>query len=165
MKINLKKTIGGLFFLILSIVYGWHAIHIPLFSSVVEAFSARTLPTSLSIAGVIFSTLLLISPERDDANNNDNFIKMLKSLNWHTALYLFIAMSVYGLIFQYLGFFIATFLFLNCSFWIMGERNISKMLGISVILVVSFWFFLNYLLDIYIDPGFLFNSWLTAPEE
>lgn len=165
MKINLKKTIGGLFFLVLSIVYGWNAINIPLFSSVVEAFSARTLPTSLSVAGIIFSILLLISPERDQSNNNDNFIAMLKSLDWRTALYLFIAMSCYGLIFQYLGFFLATFLFLNCCFWIMGERSFRKMLIISTTLVITFWFFLNYLLDIYIDPGFLFNAWLTPPAE
>lgn len=161
MQINIKKTIGGLFFLVLSIVYGWNALNIALFSSVVETFSARTLPTALSVAGIVFSILLLISPERDDSNNNASFIEMLRSLNWKTAIYLFIAMTVYGLIFGSLGFFIATFLFLNCSFWIMGERNLIKMVGITTILVVTFWFFLNYLLGIYIDPGFLFNTWLT----
>ncbi len=161
MQINIKKTIGGLFFLVLSIVYGWNALNIALFSSVVETFSARTLPTALSVAGIIFSILLLISPERDDSNNNASFIEMLRSLNWKTAIYLFIAMTIYGLIFGSVGFFIATFLFLNCSFWIMGERNLIKMVGITTILVVTFWFFLNYLLGIYIDPGFLFNTWLT----
>ena len=161
MQINIKKTIGGLFFLVLSIVYGWNALNIALFSSVVETFSARTLPTALSVAGIIFSILLLISPERDDSNNNASFIEMLRSLNWKTAIYLFIAMTIYGLIFGSVGFFIATFLFLNCSFWIMGERNLIKMVGVTTILVVTFWFFLNYLLGIYIDPGFLFNTWLT----
>ena len=153
---NIKKTIGGLFFLILSLVYGWNALHIQLFSSVVEAFSARTLPIALSVVGVITSILLLVLPEQEEG-----FIEKIKGLNWKTAFALFASMSIYGALFQYLGFFISTFLFLNAGFWIMGERRIVLMLTISITMIVSFWFFLNYLLGIYINPGILFNTFLV----
>lgn len=156
-NIDIKKTIGGLFFLLLSIFYGYNASQIELFSSVVETFNARTLPLALSVAGVICSILLLVIP---DKNKEEDFILRIKQLNWRTTISLFVAMSIYGIVFQFTGFFIATFLFLNVCFWIMGERRIRMMVGISSILIVMFWFFLRYLLDIYIDPGFIFSELL-----
>ena len=162
MNVDIKKTIGGVLFLVLSIFYGYNASQIQLFSSVVEAFNARTLPLGLSAAGVIFSILLLVIP---DKNPEIDFIDRIKKLNWRTTIQLFVAMSIYGLIFKPLGFFIATFLFLNACFWIMGERNIRMMLIISSVLIIAFWFLLRYLLDIYIDPGALFSSFLGGAEE
>ena len=161
-NIDIKKTIGGLFFLVLSFFYGYNASQIQLFSAVVEVFNARTLPLGLSAAGVIFSILLLVLP---DKTKEDDFIGRIKSLNWGTTIKLFVAMSIYGLIFKYIGFFIATFLFLNVSFWIMGERNIKMMLTISCSMIVVFWLFLRYFLDIYIDPGFLFTNILPQQPE
>lgn len=152
---DLKKTIGGLFFLTFSLAYGWNALQIKLFSSVVEAFSARTLPVSLSIAGIIVSLLLLLLPEKED-----KFIETLKGLNWKTTISLFALMSIYGLLFEYVGFFVSTFLFLNAGFWIMGERRIVLMLVVSIAIITLFWFLLTYLLGIYINPGLLFDGLL-----
>ena len=157
--INVKKTLGGFLFLILSFVYGWQAFNIKIFSAAVELFSARTIPFALSVLGIILSILLLVLPEEED-----NLIANLKQLDWRPAILLLISMSIYGILFQYVGFFISTFLFLNSGFWILGERSLYRMFIISVSLMVVFWVTLVYLLDIYIDPGLIFN-FLTPGEE
>ena len=157
--INIKKTLGGFLFLILSFLYGWQTFNIKVFSTAVELFSARTIPFALSALGIILSILLLVLPEEED-----DFVANFKQLNWRAAILLLISMSIYGILFQYVGFFIATFLFLNAGFWILGERSLTKMLITSVSLMVAFWVMLVYLLDIYIDPGLLFNFLVPATE-
>ena len=148
---SIKKTIGGMFFLLLSLAYGWKSLSIPLFSIATETFTARTMPTYLAITGVLLSLLLLILPDEDKA-----FISRIKSMDWFSGISLFVLMFIYALIFNYLGFFLATFLFLNAGFFILGERRIWLMLTISILLIVLFWLMFNYLLGIYIDPGLYF---------
>lgn len=143
-----KKTIGGLFFLLLSLIYGWHSLSIPLFSTQIESFTARTLPSYIAATGVILSVLLLVLPDEDK-----DFTTRLKKMDWFSTGALFVLMSIYGLIFNYLGFFLSTFLFLNGGFYILGERRIGVMLLVSVLLIAFFWTVFNYLLGIYIDPG------------
>ncbi len=151
-----KKIIGGMFFLLLSLIYGWYSLSIPLFSSQVETFTARTLPLYIAVAGVILSVLLLVLPDEDK-----DFVGRIKKMDWFSTGALFILMSIYGVIFNYLGFFLATFLFLNGGFYILGERRIGVMLLVSVILIAFFWGVFNYLLGIYIDPGLF---WLDLLE-
>lgn len=148
-KHSSKKMIGGMFFLLLSLLYGWHSLSIPLFSTTIESFTARTLPFYIAVTGVILSLLLLILPDEDK-----DFTERIKKMDWFSAIALFALMSIYGVIFSYLGFFLSTFLFLNGGFYILGERRIGRMLLVSVALIGFFWGIFNYLLGIYIDPGF-----------
>lgn len=154
-KHGIKKILGGMFFLVLSLAYGWQAMHIPLFLIGAEKFTARTLPFSLAVMGVICSLLFLIMPDEDDG-----FVARLKGMDWFSVCILFALMFVYALIFSYLGFFISTFLFLNAGFYALGERRIHLMLIISTLLIVLFWLILNYLLGIYIDPGTFLLNWM-----
>jgi len=151
-----KKIIGGMFFLLLSLIYGWHSLGIPLFSGEIESFTARTLPLYIAATGVVLSILLLVLPDEDK-----DFVVRIKKMDWFSTGALFVLMSIYGLIFNYLGFFLSTFLFLNGGFYILGERRIGVMLLVSVTLIAFFWGVFNYLLGIYIDPGLF---WLDLLE-
>ena len=95
-----------MFFLLLSLIYGWYSLSIPLFSSQVETFTARTLPLYIAVAGVILSVLLLVLPDEDK-----DFVGRIKKMDWFSTGALFILMSIYGVIFNYLRFFLPTFLF------------------------------------------------------
>ena len=143
--------------MILSLFYGWQAFQIRIFSAHLEVFTAQTFPIALSAAGIIASLLLLVLPDEDPS-----FVKRLKKMDWRSTGMLFLCMFAYALVFNLLGFFIATFLFLNAGFYILGERHWLRMLAVSSVLIVIFWLLLNYLLGIYIDPGFLFTSWLDV---
>ena len=143
-------------FLSLSLAYGWEASRIPLFITAGADISARTLPLGLAAAGVFCSLLFLILPDAEE----DDFVARLKGLDWSSAGLLFLLMFIYALVFNYLGFFLASFLFLNAGFFILGERRIFVMLAVSITLIVVFWLLLNYLLGVYIDPGLFLLDWL-----
>ena len=77
-------------------------------------------------------------------------------MDWKRVIFLVIAMIVYGLIMRWLGFLIASVLFLLAGFAILGERKIGKMLLAAVPLVLLLWFIMSALLGVYIAPGEVF---------
>ncbi len=82
-------------------------------------------------------------------------------LHWSPALQLLLAMSVYGIVFEYLGFIVATLLFLLAGFAILGERRPGLMLVAALPLTLGFWLLMEFL-GIYLGPGELFLSWVGA---
>lgn len=147
-----KDRIGGLIFLALSIAYGYSITLIPMYpGDEYEVFTAKTLPTALSIIGAFLSFCLLVS-SRNEAKSQ------LPNLDWIIAIKLILLMVFYGAVLELLGFLIATSIFLLCGYWLLGERRKLILFFCSIPLVIFFWFVLTQLLDIYLAPGALMQS-------
>lgn len=117
-----------------------------------EVMTPSTFPFYLGITGIVVSLLLLVLSL---LNKDKDFLSMdyLKSLDFKTVGYLVIVMIFYGYTIRTLGFIIATILFLAAGFIILQERNIKRVLLISVGVSVGFYLLLNNVLGVYIDPG------------
>ena len=149
---NNSRIIGSTF-LLLFCAYGYFTTDIPLdFWSEEELFNARSLPYAIAVAGASIGFLLVILP-----SPTTEWREWL-ALDWVPAVLLLVVMSLYGLVFEYLGFILSTLLFLLVSYAILGERRIGWMLVASVPLVVGFWFLMDFL-GIYLDPGELMFLW------
>lgn len=151
-----REKVGALVMLLFSISYGILATKIPLsFLAQQEFFTSRTMPYGLSIAGIILSLLILVMPTVDDSGKK-TLKEETRGMDWRKAIFLVIAMVIYGLIMKWLGFIIASILFLMGGFYILGERRIKSMLIASIPLVVVLWFLMSSLLGVYIAPGEIF---------
>lgn len=151
-----REKIGALTILLFSMAYGLLAFKIPLsFMAQNEFFTSRTMPYALAVVGIVLSLLILVLPTADPAGK-----KTLKEethgMDWKKAILLVVAMVAYGLVMRWLGFIIASVLFLNAGFYILGERKIKKMALASIPLVILLWFIMSALLGVYIAPGEVF---------
>ncbi|OMH32824.1 tripartite tricarboxylate transporter TctB family protein [Motiliproteus sp. MSK22-1] len=148
-----KDHIGGLVFLGVSVVYGYHAGQIPLIpGDEFEPFNARSLPTILAWLCGLFSLALLASAKQDSN-------KRLRLLGYDFELVgkLLVLMVLFGLTLDWIGFLLSSMLFLIGGYWLLGERRIKTLLLASVPFVFIFWLVLVQLLDIYLAPGRLFS--------
>lgn len=151
-----REKVGALVMLLFSIAYGGLATKIPLsFLAQQEVFTARTMPYALSVIGAILSLLILILPTVEESGKK-SLAEATRGMDWKKAIYLVIAMIVYGFAMKWLGFIIASVLFLMIGFYILGERRIKSMLLASIPLVVVLWFLMSSLLGVYIAPGEIF---------
>ncbi|MGY5450236.1 tripartite tricarboxylate transporter TctB family protein [Agarivorans sp. MS3-6] len=150
-----NQRIGGLIFLLFSLFYGYFSYDIPLFSGAeFEPFTPRTLPQFLALSGITCSAILLITGGSD-------FRVSVKHLVWQPVAKLLVAMFAYGLLVNWLGFVLATIIFLVVSFRVMGETKHKKAATVAVIFTVVFWALLTQILDIYLEPGQLWH-WFNA---
>ncbi len=148
-----KERIGALFFLALAILYGYYGSEIQLFpGEELEAMNARTLPYAITILTVVLAIFLLVTanPDSEDEAHQATEWKLVVTLIGLTVLY--------GLALDWLGFLLATILFLICGFRILGVTSWRMLLQVSVPFVVIFWAGLTQGLDIYLAPGRLFAS-------
>ncbi len=147
MKWLTNTRVGGLLFLALSALYGYHATQIQLdFFSQQEAFNARSMPQFIAICGIVCSVLMIIVPSRPT-----DWSKLLV-LDWIRPVSLLLLMWGYASAFEMLGFALATFIFLNLAFLILGERSPLKMLLVSTGLIGGFWLIMHWL-GIYLSAG------------
>lgn len=146
-----KERIGALFFLALSIAYGYYASQITLHpGDEYEPMTARTLPYVLSTLGVVLSFSLLIGSKQEQISGS------ILRLNWKPVIILMVLTLLYGLALDWLGFLISTTLFLIAGFYTLGEKRIKILLMVAVPFVFLFWFGLTQLLEIYLAPGRIF---------
>lgn len=152
-----RDRLSGLIFLLVCLIYGHQTTQIQLFpGDEYEAFTARTLPYLLTAAGIIMSLLLIImSPA---TSNEQDSSRSESSLDWRLLTSFIILMTAYGVGLTWLGFVLATSLFLLVGFWLLGERRKLVLLGASFPFVTLFWLLLTKVLDIYLEPGYLFLS-------
>ncbi|NPD07840.1 tripartite tricarboxylate transporter TctB family protein [Vibrio ostreicida] len=149
-----RDRISALIFLVLCLCYGYQTSQILLFpGDEYEAFTARTLPTLLTIVGIGLSVLLLVGGQPDTQNDTDS------AFNWKLLCSFLILMAFYGVGLTYLGFVLATSLFLLAGFYLLGERRIKILLGASIPFVIAFYLLLTQGLDIYLEPGIIFTLW------
>ncbi len=142
--------------LLFSMAYGLLAFKIPLsFMAEQEFFTSRTMPYALAVLGIILALMILLLPTADPAGKR-TIKEETRGMDWKKAILLVMAMIIYGLTMKWFGFIIASVIFLNFGFWILGERSIKKMLLASLPLVILLWFIMSTLLGVYIAPGELF---------
>ncbi len=148
-----KERIGALFFLVLSVVYGFLAYEIELYpGDELEAMTARTLPVILSGLGVVFSLVLIAGARQKDQGAS------IGGLDWKPVILLMLLSLAYGFTLDWLGFLVSTTLFLIGGFRILGEKRLKMLLMVAVPFVFIFWFGLTQLLDIYLAPGRIFGG-------
>ena len=151
-----RQKIGALMTLVFSIGYGVSAFKIPLiFLSQGETLNARTMPYALSVAGIVLSLLIIVLPsfEKDKVLTAR---EALIGLDWKRTAWLVVLMIVYSVIMPWIGFVIASVLFMAGGVMLLGERNIKMILLASIPLVIVLWALLTKVLGMYIAPGELF---------
>ena len=158
--INSKDKVGTSLFLLFSLCYLNFTFEIPLntvFGD--ELFTARTMPFSLSAFAIVLCLIHLFLPMRksDDDVSDDLINKAVAGFEWRLCFLLLTLMLAYGLTFEFLGFVIATFMFLVIGFFIMRERRIILSICVASGIVIFMWAILTQLFDIYLDPGDLFR--------
>jgi len=151
-----REKVGALIMLLFSIAYGLLATQITLtFLAQQETFTSRTMPYGLSIIGILISLAILVLPTTDEAGKR-SLGRETAGMDWFTAILLVVLMFGYGLTMRWLGFIIASILFLLVGFWILGERRVKLMLLTAVPLVMVLWIIMSMLLGVYIAPGNIF---------
>lgn len=143
-----RDRVGAMIFLIICLCYGYQTTQIPLYpGDEYEPFTARSLPTLLTYIGIGLSLLLLVTGQPDKRSG------ALLTFNWKLLLGFFVLMAFYGWGLTYLGFVIATSLFLLAGYYLLGERRKSVLIGASFPFVIAFYLLLTEALDIYLEPG------------
>ena len=151
-----REKVGALVILIFSISYGLLATKIPLtFLAKQEVFTPRTIPYALAVIGTILSFLIIILPTTDPTGSN-SLSEETKGMDWKTAIQLTLLMFTFGLTMKWLGFILASIIFLLIGFWILGERRKKLMFFTAIPLVVVLWCIMSVLLGVYIAPGEIF---------
>lgn len=151
-----REKVGALLILLFSMGYGLLATKIPLtFLSSQETFTARTMPYALSVLGVLLSLAILVLPVVDP-NGQKSLGEETEGMDWSTAIFLVVAMFIFGLTMKWLGFILASITFLCIGFWVLGERRIKIMVLTAIPLVLVLWAIMSLLLGVYIAPGEIF---------
>lgn len=149
-----RDRVGAMIFLLACLCYGYQTTLIPLFpGDEYEPFTARTLPTLLTFSGIGLSLLLLVMGQPDVKSG------AIIEFNWKLLIAFLALMALYGLGLTYVGFVLATSLFLLAGFYLLGERRKSILLGASFPFVIGFYLLLTQGLDIYLEPGLIFTLW------
>ncbi|EEX92255.1 hypothetical protein VIOR3934_03829 [Vibrio orientalis CIP 102891 = ATCC 33934] len=149
-----RDRVGAMIFLLVCLCYGYQTTQIPLFpGDEYEPFTARTLPTLLTFIGIGLSLLLLVTGQPDVKSG------AVVEFNWKLLIGFLALMALYGVGLTYVGFVIATSLFLLAGFYLLGERRKSVLLGASFPFVIAFYLLLTQGLDIYLEPGVIFTIW------
>jgi len=116
-----------------------------------EVFSPRTMPAALAIGGIGLSALQLLRCLRSGHRDRSE----LGGYDWFRSVLLCATMVGYGLLFEPLGFILATALFLAAGFAILGERRIGLLVLLPLTFSVAFWALMTKLLGLYLAPGLL----------
>ena len=147
MRISPTKFISLLFF-IFSVFYLYTAHQIVVFTFDENApFNARTFPIYLGWAGIFFSGLKMILPEKVSTEVDHKY------LDYKSIIYLVLISIIYGAVILKVGYFLSTSLFLIASYYLLGERRWLWMFLLSFPFVAIFMFLLHGVLNIYLrDP-------------
>lgn len=164
-----KQLIGGLIFLALSIFYGLEAGRIFFFfTKEGQVFTARTVPYTLSLLGIVFSSALIIPPlvrlvrqrrlSRGSSHGDREAVRPgAYKPNWLPVLLLIILMAAYAALFSLLGFIAATTGFLIGAFAVLGARGWRSVLLIPVCITAAFRLLIGGLLSIHLAEGTIWN--------
>jgi putative tricarboxylic transport membrane protein len=152
-----KETIGGLLILAFSLVYLRYALVLPLDPLAGgETFTSRTMPIGLSIAAITLSIVqIFISVQARDGERVSDGVR---GFNWLPTLLLILLMAAYSLLFDFLGFIVASYLFLHIGFLILGERRVLRSVIVAGGLVAFLWFMLVRTFGLYLDSGDVFRA-------
>ena len=151
-----REKVGALLLLMFSVAYGYLATEIPLsFLAQQDVFTSRTMPYALTVCGVLLSLGIILS-KTVDPQGKETLGDATAGMDWKTAALLVGTMVGYGLVMKWIGFVLASIVFLMIGFRILGEKSIKKSLMAAVPLVLGLWGIMAMLLDVYIAPGEIF---------
>ncbi|MCM0019387.1 MAG: tripartite tricarboxylate transporter TctB family protein [Tagaea sp.] len=108
-------------------------------------FSARSFPFGLGALGMLLSFLLIVRPASDETVGTAGFA-------WARALGLLALMGVFALGIDFLGFVVASALFLAAGFRILGEKRPAVLVPVAIGTALGFWIMFE-LLDVKLDWG------------
>lgn len=149
-----RDHIGGFIFLVLSVTYGYYAQRIPMLpGDEFEPFHAQTLPIALSYLGGILGIAMLATAKGSVGKSFD-----VVGLDFLLVAKLLANIVLFALALEWIGFTLATILFLMIGYWLLGERDIKTLIIASVPFAVGIWVVLVKLLDIYLAPGRLLSG-------
>ena len=152
-----KERLGALILLAFSLVYLLSSIDIPVDPFDLEVgFTSRTLPIFLSVSAIFVSILLVFFSVFDSEAEpvSDEF----SHVGWKPMLALILLMTVYVTTFNYLGFVLASALFLQIAFLLLGERRLLLSACISLGLILFLWLILTQVFGLYLDSGVLYRE-------
>ncbi len=149
-----RDHIGGLFFLLLCSTYGYSATQIPMLpGDEFQPFNAQTLPIALACFGGFLAICMLVTASR---STSDKLV--LTGLDFVLVTKLLGLVVLFAVALKWIGFLLATIVFLAGGYRILGERRLKVLFLASVPFAVGLWMVLARLLDIYLAPGRLFTG-------
>jgi len=143
-------------FLMISIVYGYAAYGYPLLPFERNmSFLPNTMPMVLSVAGAIFSLIIILVPgigfgvkESGDPDNTSD----TRNFRWGQATGLIVAMLLFALALRPLGFIASSIVFLVGAGWILGERKLYIMVPVALLGSGMLWYLVQEMLGIFLRP-------------
>ena len=144
-------------FLLICMIYGYSAYTYPLLPFERNmSFLPNTMPMVLSVLGIFFALLILLSPSPKpdadgDALGNINLRKW-RGYKIGQALGLIVLMTLYALALRPAGFIASTTLFLVGAGWILGERKLPTMIFVALIGASAIWYLVQEALGIFLQP-------------
>ena len=155
--VDSKDRFGGLLILLFAIAYLRLALDLPVDpSSVGSGFTSRTLPIGLSITAIALSLVQILTAA--DSRISDS----VAGYRWRPAALLVLAMTLYSLTFEPLGFIVSSLLFLLAGFFILGERSGLRSVAIAAGTVATLWLLLTKGFGLYLDSGTLYRTIAAA---
>ncbi|GGF02879.1 tripartite tricarboxylate transporter TctB family protein [Stappia taiwanensis] len=163
-----RDRLGALLMLVFSLGYGVMIFDIPLLPfQANQAFTARTMPQALSVLGIVLSLALLLRPvSAAETNEEAAWRQAMRQLLRPTpadeegrrthplvrVALLCALMVVYGLTVRPFGFLLSTTVFLAGGMFVLGERRLWLLLGVSIAVTLFFWVLMTQFLGVYIAP-------------
>ncbi|MDV7340221.1 tripartite tricarboxylate transporter TctB family protein [Terasakiella sp. A23] len=145
----------AVFFLAFSLAYGYASYTYPLLPFERNmAFLPNTLPTALSVIGIVISLILLLGKKSDEEEgaSSDIDLNKLKEYKIGQACSILAAMVVYALLLRPLGFIPTTIFFLVGCGWILGERKLHIMISVAAVGTIGIWYLVQEVLGIFLKP-------------
>jgi len=154
--LNSKNKVGSSFILLFSLIYLAAIFKIPVNESLsYDVVSARTLPYCLALVAILVCLLQIFVSAEDDAEDDaeESLYAAIQGFQWQPCLQLTAAMFLYGMSFEFLGFLLATFLFLLVGFAILKEKRYLLSLSVAGGVALFMWLVLTQLFSIHLDSG------------
>ena len=152
-----KDRLGAFILLVFSLIYLRSSMDIPLDPFDLEVgFTSRSLPIFLSVSAIFISILLVFFSVYDSEAKPVS--DELSHIGWRPMLALILLMAVYVTTFNYLGFVLASALFLQIAFMLLGERRLLLSVCVSLGLILFLWFILTQIFGLYRDSGTLYRE-------
>lgn len=152
-----KDRLGAFILLVFSLIYLRSSMDIPLDPFDLEVgFTSRSLPVFLSVSAIFISILLVFFSVYDSEAKPVS--DELSHIGWRPMLALILLMAVYVTTFNYLGFVLASALFLQIAFMLLGERRLLLSVCVSLGLILFLWFTLTQVFGLYLDSGTLYRE-------
>jgi hypothetical protein len=118
------------------------------------------LPKFLAVIAIAICLIQIFIPAK--GVEEESISKAIAGFQWKPFLMLTISMLLYGLTFKFLGFSIATFLFLFVGFTILKEKRYLYSAAVSGAVVAFMWVVLTQMFDIYLDSGDIYRLLVAA---